>query len=115
METPFVLTSEAQLKAALAAVVRDAIGEMVPEMIRRATAKPYLTKAELMQLTGWSSRQVEYKKEKRELPFVRRGRTVLFPSEAVQAYLDEATVPARPADAVAPPVRLGRRRKTASL
>ena len=108
METPFVLTSEAQLKAALAAVVRDAIGEMVPEMIRRATAKPYLTKAELMDLTGWSSRQVEYKKERRELPFTRRGRTVLFPSGAVQAYLDEGTVPVRPS-AEAAPVRLGRR------
>ena len=95
MEASAILTDPAHVRAFISEAVRSAITAELPGAVRRATAKPYLTKADLMDLTGWSSRQVEYKKAQRELTFVRRGRTVLFPADAVHAYLDEATVPAR--------------------
>ena len=91
--------SREALQADIADAVASAIETRLPDIVRRATQKPYLTKRELMDLTGWSARQVEYKKSKRELPFVRRGRTVLFPTEEVYAYLKEGYVPAsRPRD-----------------
>ena len=94
METIIVTSAEA-LNAAVQEAVSSALKSALPDAVRRATAKPYLTKKELMQLTGWSNRQVEYKKEKRELSYVRQGRTILFPAEAVQAFLDEGLVKAR--------------------
>ena len=75
--------------------VEAALTRALPEAVRRALAKPYLTKPELMELTGWSSRRVEYVKSKREIPFVKRGRTVLFPTEEVYAFLEMGRVPAR--------------------
>lgn len=75
--------------------VSTALKEHLPEALERATAKPYLTKSELMELTGWSSRQVEYKKSSREIPFIRRGRLVLFPTDDIYSYLEEGRVPAR--------------------
>ena len=93
---PFILTSRKDLEATVATAVADALKAALPEAVERATRKPFLTKAELMKLTGWSSRQVEYKKSKRELSYVRRGRLVLFPTAEVYAYLDEGRVPARP-------------------
>ncbi len=96
MESPVtIVTTPDAIREALRPELRGMLLEILPDAIRRATAKEYLTKAELMKLTGWSSRQVEYKKERRALTFVRRGRTVLFPSEAVFAYLEEAVVPAK--------------------
>lgn len=90
--------SREDLQAAISEAVRAAVATAIPEAVRAATTKPFLTKAELMDLTGWSARQVEYKKSRRELPFVRRGRTVLFPTDEVHAYLREGYVPARSAE-----------------
>lgn len=94
----FFITSRTELDAAVAEAVETAILRVLPDAIRRATLKPYLTKKELMELTGWSDRQVEYKKANREISFVRRGRSVLFPSREVTAYLNEGYVPARRSD-----------------
>lgn len=93
MET--IICSRTDLRELLSEELTHALNTVLPEVVRRATAKPYLTKAELMELTGWSSRQVEYKKSKRTIPFVRRGRLVLFPTDEVFAYLEEGRVPVR--------------------
>ncbi len=94
MSTVIVTTQEA-LNNAIQDALDSALKESLPEVIRRATTKPYLRKPELMKLTGWSSRQVEYKKSKREIPFIRNGRLVLFPTEQVYAYLDQGYVKPR--------------------
>lgn len=92
---PIALLTAAQVERLAAAAAVDALRRTLPAAIKQATTKPYLTKAELMELTGWSSRQVEYKKSKRELSYVKRGRLVLFPSDEVFAYLEAGRVPAR--------------------
>jgi excisionase family DNA binding protein len=52
-----------------------------------------LTKKELMDLTGWSSRTVEYKKAEGIIPYVRQGRLCLFPTDEILAWLEEGRVP----------------------
>ena len=94
MET-IIVTSQPALNDAIQEAVDTALKQHLPEVVRRATTKAYLTKPELMELTGWSSRQVEYKKSKREIPFIRNGRLVLFPTEEVYAYLDQGYVKPR--------------------
>ena len=93
MET--IVCTGTELRALISEELARTLHDVLPEAVRRATAKPYLTKAELMDLTGWSARQVEYKKSRRELPFVKRGRLVLFPTEEVYAYLEAGRVPAK--------------------
>ena len=86
-------------KEVIERIVHDALHEtllqLLPKAIQRATTKPYLTKPELMELTGWSSRQIEYKKSKREIPFIRRRRLILFPTEEIHAYLEEGRISTR--------------------
>ncbi len=93
---PVFITSKDELDAAVHQAVETALLSHLPHALQRATAKPYLTKRELMDLTGWSARQVEYKKSQREIPFIRRGRLVLFPTEEIYAYLDQGYVPTHP-------------------
>jgi excisionase family DNA binding protein len=76
--------------------VQNALSETLPTALRQATEKKYLTKRELMDLTGWSARTVEYKKSERKIPFIRRGRTILFPTEEVYAWLEKGRVEAQP-------------------
>ena len=80
-------------------IVRRVIREEVPVAVEQGTIKPYLTKRELKDLTGWSDRQIEYKKSKHEIPFIRRGRLVLFPTQEIFAYLEEGRVPVRTTEA----------------
>lgn len=75
--------------------VEEALAEALPAAIREAMAKPYLTKQEVMQLTGWSARTVEYRKSNGEIPFIKRKRTVLFPREELMEYLEEGRVHAK--------------------
>ena len=93
---PVFITSKDELDSAVHQAVEIALLSHLPHALQRATAKPYLTKRELMDLTGWSARQVEYKKSQREIPFIRRGRLVLFPTEEIYAYLDKGYVPTHP-------------------
>ena len=75
--------------------VVEAIKQELPATIARATAKPLLTKKELMALTGWSSRTVEYRKASAKIPYIRRGRTVLFKTDDVYQYFEDGYVQAK--------------------
>lgn len=86
-----LLTPE-RLRAIAAEGAREAVRSELPDAIRRGTEKPYMTKSELMQLTGWSSRQIEYRKQNRSIPFIRRGRTILFPTSEIYDFLEEGRV-----------------------
>ena len=94
MET-IIVASKEDLNNAIQSALQVALKEHLPAVVRQATMKSHLTKPELMELTGWSSRQVEYKKSQRELPYIRRGRLILFPTQDVFAYLDQGYVPAK--------------------
>ncbi|GAB5518816.1 MAG: hypothetical protein RhofKO_10670 [Rhodothermales bacterium] len=92
-----LLTSLEDAAETLAPCIAEKLRPEFVDAIRQATMPPLLTKQKLMDLTGWSSRQVEYKKAQGEIPYIRRGRLVLFPTDEIMAYLREGYVPARTA------------------
>ncbi len=92
---PFLIASRQDLNAAVEEKVEAGIQKALPEAIRRALQPEYLTKAKLKDLTGWSDRQIAYKRANREIDFIKRGRLILYPTEAIYRYLEEGHVPAR--------------------
>lgn len=88
------LVSEA-VRDEVQAAVEAALTNALPGVIRRAALPPYLTKAQLVELTGWSARKVDYLREKRRLPFTQHGRKVLFATADVEAFLAEGHVSAQ--------------------
>ena len=87
-----ILVKSDHLRSIVAEGVREAVRSEVPAAVRLGVKKSYMTKKELMELTGWSSRQVEYRKANRSIPFIRRGRTILFPTDDLYAFLEEGRV-----------------------
>lgn len=75
--------------------VAEALVEALPEVIRRASLPPYLTRQQVLDLTGWSCRKLSYHQSEQLLPVVKRGRTVLFRAADVEAFLMEGYVPAK--------------------
>lgn len=89
------ITTPAALRELVTRSVVEAVAEALPQMLRQAAMPPFLTKKALMELTGWSSRTVEYKKAEGKISFVRQGRLCLFPTDEILAWLEEGRVPAK--------------------
>lgn len=85
----------AALREVAPEVLRDALADLLPDLVRVALLPPFLTRDELCEWTGWSKRKVDYMRQQRKIDYVRRGRSVLFPTSAVQEYLLEGLVESR--------------------
>lgn len=80
------------VRAEVETAVSTALQRSLPEVIRRASLPVYLTKRQLSELTGRSNRKIEHLKSQRRIPSVRRGRTVLFRTADIEAFLAEGLV-----------------------
>jgi excisionase family DNA binding protein len=86
-------------KNELVTVVNDAVRELleeaIPTLIRKAKRKDWLTTEDLMELTGWSRRTLQYLRDKRRIPFSQEGRRILYKTEDIEAYLKSNKIEAK--------------------
>jgi excisionase family DNA binding protein len=59
-----------------------------------ASTKKLLTAEEVAQRLGWKVRTVYQKRWRREIEYVKVGRSVRFTQEAIDRLIDQGTVPA---------------------
>lgn len=97
------------IKNLVASAVHEGIARAIPGLLRRTSQKPYLTRAEVKELTGWSDRTLQHLRSSEQLAFVKHGRKILYPSEALQAFLDGGSVQARKAAHHNPSTEEGKR------
>lgn len=83
------IPNKQELDQAIKQAVSDAVSEVLPVLIRKATAKEYLTKDELQELTGWSSRTIQNLRDTRQIPFSQHGRKILYPYTGIMEFLKE--------------------------
>ncbi len=85
------MTTYIPTKEELSHVVYQAVQELfekeLPNLIRKAKRKPWLTTEELMELTGWSRRTCQYLRDERRIPFSQEGRKILYPMDGIEEYL----------------------------
>lgn len=67
----------------------NALKESLPELLERATRKSYLTRQELMDLTGWSSRTLQHLRDTEQIPFVQYGHKIIYPTKGIYAFFEE--------------------------
>jgi len=72
--------------------VDDAFNRAIPKLSRRINSKEYLTNDELAELTGWSKRSLANRRKSGQLPYIKRGRKVLYKAEEVYAWLEMGAV-----------------------
>ena len=83
------ITEKEVLESAIQKAVSEAVSDLVPLLIRKATAKEFLTKEELQELTGWSSRTIQNLRDTRQIPFSQHGRKILYPYDGMMEFLKE--------------------------
>lgn len=81
------IASREELETLIREAVENAIQDILPTLIRKATAKEWLTRDEVKALTGWSSRTMQNLRNTRQIPFSQHGRKILYPYDEFMAFL----------------------------
>lgn len=84
-----IVTTPEELQETVARAISETFKERIPELIREATAKPWMTKEELMELTGWSSRTLQHMRDSNQIPYSKHGRKILYPRKGILEFLEE--------------------------
>ena len=83
------------IKELVSEAVREAVSKELPALVRDAARKPYLTRDELQELTGWSVRTIVHLRQSRQIPFTQHGRKILYPTDGILSFLRENHVKPR--------------------
>ena len=86
-ETAFIPTKE-DLQDLINQAVSNAVREQVPEIVREATAKQWLTKQDLKELTGWSERTIQHLRDSDQIPYAKHGHKILYPRQGIMEFLE---------------------------
>lgn len=92
--TAFITDTEA-IQQIVREVVADVFRRDLPSLVREATQKPYLTKEEVMALTGWSDRKLQNLRSTRQLPFRKNGHKIVYSTAEIYEFLDAHKVDRR--------------------
>jgi len=84
----FIPTRE-ELQELIQKAVQEAVSQQVPKVVREATAKEWLTKEELQQLTGWKPRTIQHLRDTRQIPFSQHGHKILYPRKGIMDFLED--------------------------
>ena len=88
MNESVIVTTETQLEKIFSKLFEKQINTTLPELVKEATAKPWLTKEELMNLTGWSSRTIQHMRDSEQIPYSKHGRKILYPRKGILEFLE---------------------------
>lgn len=81
------ITTKEELCNTIQKAVEFALDTRLPVAIREATSKPFLTKQELIDLTGWSSRTIQHMRDTNQIPYSQHGRKILYPAKGIFEFL----------------------------
>jgi hypothetical protein len=86
------ISSKSELAELISIAVEKTTRRLIPELIRKATDKKYLTKEEVKDLTGWSDRTLQHLRDSRQIPFSKHGKKILYPYEGLMQFLEECKI-----------------------
>jgi hypothetical protein len=88
-----IITADSEtLRTLIRDAVAEAVSEQVPGIVKQATAKDWLTKTDVLEMTGWSERTLQYMRQSRQIPFSKHNRKIMYPSDGIQQFLTDHNV-----------------------
>ena len=77
-------------------IIQNAIDKALIKSINSLEDKlikhSYLTKAEVIELTGWSDKTIQNLRDHKQIPFIKHGRKILYPAKGIYDFLKLNTV-----------------------
>ena len=95
MNTDIFIPSEEKFREILSETVDTLLEQRIPEIIRKANRKEYLTTAEFKELTGCSHRVQQYLRDEGKIPYSQEGRKIFYKTTDVEQFMEERRVNAK--------------------
>lgn len=95
MESKVFIPTRQEFREILSETVDKILARRIPEIIRQANRKEYLTTAEFKELTGCSNRVQQYLRDEGKIPFSQEGRKIFYRTVDVEAFMQERRIEAR--------------------
>ena len=84
----YIPTKE-ELRNIVEAAVKRAVLDELPQVIRKATRKKWLTTEEVINLLQCSRRHVQYLRDSGQLLYSKNGRKIRYNIDDIEAFLDD--------------------------
>lgn len=81
------IASKEELNETVRNAVKQLLQKELPSLLRKAKRKEWINTNELMELTGWSRRTIQYLRDKKRIPFSQEGHRILYPTDGIEKYL----------------------------
>lgn len=92
MKTDTMILGHDDVETFIRDAINDALKANRPRINDLGLSKPWLTKAELKEWTGWSDRTIQNLRDRRQIPFSQHGRKIVYPAKAIDQFLKEHQV-----------------------
>ncbi|MEX2574150.1 MAG: helix-turn-helix domain-containing protein [Balneolaceae bacterium] len=92
MENNIFIPTEAKFKEVLGETVDKILERRIPQIIRQANRKEYLTTKEFKELTGCSYRIQHYLREEGKISYSQEGRKIFYRTEDIETFMRERRV-----------------------
>lgn len=87
MESNVFIPTKKAFEEILESTVDKVLKQRIPQIIRQANRKDYLTTSDFEELTGMSSPTQKYHRDTGNLPYYQEGRRFLYKTEDVEEFL----------------------------
>lgn len=89
------ISTQDELKAIVEQAVAEAMAERVPDIIRKATRKEWLTTKEAKEMLDCSRRHLYHLRDTKQIKYHQHGRKILFHIDEIERFLEENEVKRR--------------------
>lgn len=92
MNQEIYIPSEAKFREILNDTVDSILEQRIPQIIRKANRKEYITTKEFKELTGCSHRVQQYLREENKLPYSQEGRKIFYRTDDVEKFMSDRRI-----------------------
>lgn len=92
MQNQVFIATKSEFQEIISETVDAILTRRIPQIIRQANRKEFMTTADLEELTGMTSATQKYHRDAGNLPYSQEGRRILYRTEDVETFISERRV-----------------------
>lgn len=92
MENQVFVPTKEEFRSIIKQTVDDVLAHRIPQIMRQANRKEYMTTAEVEELTGMTSKTQKYHRDAGNLSYSQEGRRILYRTVDVEEFIESRRI-----------------------
>lgn len=92
MDNQVFIPTKQEFREILNNTLDEILARRIPQIMRQANRKEYLTTSDLEELTGMTSRTQKYHRDAGNIAFSQEGRRILYSTQDVESFIQDRKV-----------------------